>query len=380
MSKILKYIYTAFVILTLQFNLSFAQDGDFKKFPKGTEPQVIGQKIADRYLSFPFRNFGGIENTKTGEVTYPEVCTWFGALKFAKESKNKELLEKLQKRYYPLLNEQKRLTPKPDHVDHTVFGSIPLEIYRQTGNEVFYHIGMNYAEEQWILPSDTKHEAEYKKLLKQGLSWQTRYWIDDMFMISTIQSQAYLASKDRKYIDRAAFEMTFYLDSIQRPNGLFFHAGNAPFFWARGNGWMAAGMTELLKNLPEDNQYRERILTQYRKMMETLKSYQRADGMWGQLVDDPSSWGETSGTGMFTYAMITGVKRGWLDKATYAPIAKKAWIALTSYINENNDVKDVCEGTNVGTTKEYYLNRKRITGDMHGQAPVLWCATAFLEK
>ncbi|GHU89568.1 hypothetical protein FACS1894174_03230 [Bacteroidia bacterium] len=380
MAKILKYFCTLFVILILQFQYSLAQDGNFKKFPKEADPKTIGQKIAVRYLSFPFRNFGGIENIKTGEVTYPEVCTWLGALRFAKVSKDKNLLQQLERRYYPLLNEQKKLTPKPDHVDHSVFGSIPLELYMQTGNDVFFHIGMNYADEQWIMPSNTKHEAEYKKLLDLGLSWQTRYWIDDMFMISTIQSQAYLASKDREYIDRAAFEMTHYLDSIQRPNGLFYHAGNAPFFWARGNGWMAAGMTDLLKNLPEDNQYRERILIQYRKMMETLKAYQRADGMWGQLVDDPSSWAETSGTGMFAYAMITGVKRGWLDKETYAPIAKKAWIALVSYINENNDIKDVCEGTNVGTTKEYYLNRKRITGDMHGQAPLIWCATAFLEK
>ena len=53
-------------------------------------------------------------------------------------------------------------------------------------------------------------------------------WIDDMFMITTIQSQAYLATGDRKYIDRAAAEMAMYLEKIQRPNGLFYHAPTAP--------------------------------------------------------------------------------------------------------------------------------------------------------
>ena len=78
-----------------------------------------------------------------------------------------------------------------------------------------------------------------------GYTWQTRMWIDDMYMISLLQAQAYRAINNRKYIDRAAKEMVLYLDSLQKPNGLFYHAPDAPFFWGRGNGLMAAGMTEL---------------------------------------------------------------------------------------------------------------------------------------
>jgi rhamnogalacturonyl hydrolase YesR len=82
---------------------------------------------------------------------------------------------------------------------------------------------------------------------------------------------------------------------------------------------------------------------------------------------------------MFAYAMITGVKKGWLDKKKYGPVARKAWLALVSYINENADLQEVCEGTNKKNSRDYYLERKRITGDLHGQAPVLWCAYALLE-
>lgn len=49
-------------------------------------------------------------------------------------------------------------------------------------------------------------------------------------------------------------------------------------------------------------------------MMASLLSYQMKTGMWRQLIDDAEAWPETSGTGMFTFAMITGVKNGWLDK------------------------------------------------------------------
>ena len=47
----------------------------------------------------------------------------------------------------------------------------------------------------------------------------------------------------------------------------------------------------------------------YLKMMKTLKETQNEKGMWRQLVDDPELWEETSGSAMFTYAMIVGVKK-----------------------------------------------------------------------
>ena len=81
---------------------------------------------------------------------------------------------------------------------------------------------------------------------------------------------------------------------------------------------------------------------------------------------------------MFTFAMISGVKNGWLDAATYGPAARKAWIAVAGYIDQNNDITSVCEGTGKLNSLDYYLARKRRTGDFHGQAPVLWAASALL--
>jgi rhamnogalacturonyl hydrolase YesR len=83
---------------------------------------------------------------------------------------------------------------------------------------------------------------------------------------------------------------------------------------------------------------------------------------------------------MFTYAFIVGVKKGWLDEKTYGTAARKAWIKLQDYINENGDLTEICEGTNKKNDHQYYLDRKRITGDLHGQGPLLWCVNALLEK
>lgn len=143
---------------------------------------------------------------------------------------------------------------------------------------------------------------------------------------------------------------------------------------------MAVGMTELLSMLPDDNPNKPRIMESYRKMMDTLRMYQKEDGLWAQLLDDKTVWTETSGSAMFVYAMIKGVRKGWLDADVYAPLVRKAWIALVKYIDEKGDIAGVCEGTNRTNDRQFYLNRRTLPGNMHGQAPLLWCATAFLEK
>lgn len=348
----------------------------FKSWPEGASPAEIGKKIASRFISTPHTNFN--RPTPPKVITYPETCTWYGALTFAKVTGNKALTRQLADRFEPLLGSRDSLIPVPDHVDYTVFGSVPLELYMQTKEERYLKIGKMFADKQWGPPEGKRVTAESHRFYNKGLTWQTRLWIDDMFMITAVQSQAFRATGNPMYITKAAREMVFYLDSLQQPNGLFYHAPDVPYFWGRGDGWMAVGMSELLRSLPKNNPDRPRIMEGYKKMMATLLKYQAADGMWRQLIDDPDSWKETSCTGMFTCAFITGVKEGWLDKAIYAPAARKAWLSLIKYINSDGDITDVCEGTNKKDSRQYYLDRKRNTGDLHGQAPLLWCATAFL--
>ena len=83
---------------------------------------------------------------------------------------------------------------------------------------------------------------------------------------------------------------------------------------------------------------------------------------------------------MFTFAFIMWVKNGWLDADEYAPAARKAWLALVPYVNEKNQVKAVCVGTNKKNDLQYYYDRPRNTGDYHGHAPYLWCTVALLEE
>jgi unsaturated rhamnogalacturonyl hydrolase len=344
----------ALAAVTLQ-----AAPNDFKNWPPGTSPSEVGKRVAERFVSSG--------HLRPNTIIYPEVCAWYGALRFAGVTHDHDLTRRLIERFAPLLTPQESmLISQERHVDFSVFGAVPLQIFIETKEPKYLELGKTIADRQWETPTP------------DGLTSETRFWIDDMFMITAVQVQAYRATGESKYIDRAALEMSAYLTKLQQPNGLFYHAPDVPFFWGRGDGWVAVGLAELLSSLPAHHPKRPQILHSYRKMMATLLKLQGVDGMWRQLLDHPESWPETSSTGMFTFAMITGVKQGWLPEKPYAAAARKGWLGLVGYIDAQGDVTNVCEGTNKKNDLQYYLDRERKTGDLHGQAPILWSATALL--
>ncbi len=346
-------------------------------WPEGFTPQETGLRLAEKYLATPHKSSGDVSSEELpSQIVYSEACTWLGSLWFADVTDNADLLARLEERFTPLGGDKQHLLPPPNHVDNNVFGAVPFELFLQTGQKKYLDLGLYYADTQWTLPDDA--EPEEKAYAGRGYTWQTRIWIDDMFMITALQSQAFRATGDRTYIDRAAREMILYLDTIQLENGLFYHSPTAHFSWGRGNGWMAAGMTEILRAMPDDHPDRARIMEGYHKMMATLLEHQAEDGMWRQVIDDPEFWKESSSTAMFTYAMITGVKNGWLDEQVYGAAARKAWLSLVKYIDAEGNVTEVCEGTGTSSDRSHYMNRQRNTGDFHGQAPMLWCAAALL--
>ena len=343
----------------------------FKNWPAGTSPAEVGRRVAANFVARKLE----VEEGKRKYVIYPEVCAWYGSLTVAQLTNDQDLRKRLIEKFEPLLNEHAQWVSTEAHVDMRVFGTLPIEIYLQTKQQKYLDLGKPLADGQWNKPTP------------DGITAEARYWIDDMYMITAVQVQAFRATRDSKYLDRAALTMAAYLDKLQQPNGLFFHAADSPFYWGRGNGWVAAGMAELLRSLPKNHSKRARILQGYRTMMASLLKYQAADGLWRQLIDRPDVWAETSSTGMFTFAMVTGVKNGWLPAKTYGPAARKAWLGLIQHIDSEANMHDVCVGTNkanaeVGSNLEtqlkYYLDRPRRTGDLHGQAPVLWTASALL--
>lgn len=345
----------------------------FSDWPRGTDPADVGRRLANNFVA---RGFDFQVNSFHRWIIYPEVCGWYGALQVAQLTEDERLVEQLVGKFDPFLTPEgaRRLSPRA-HVDYRITGVVPLEIYRINGNRTYLELGRGFADRQW------------ENTTPDGITTEARYWADDLYMLPVLQVQAYRATQDPKYLDRVSMTMVAYLDKLQQPNGLFLHSPDSPFYWGRGNGWVAAGMAEVLSVLPPQHRHYARIMQSYRLMMAGLLEYQNPNGLWLQLIDQPDFWPETSGSAMFAFAMVEGVKRGWLDATSYGPAARKAWLGLVTYLDSAANIRETVVGTNKASNevgpdlkvqKQFYFDRPRRTGDLHGQSPMLWTAAALL--
>lgn len=326
-----------------------------------------GARVVENLLGRSYMLYGNKDNRKG--LHYAEACTAVGALRFAQTVGDQEMLKRLIARYEGFLNEKddKVLFSRTPHVDHSVMGIVPLQIYLVGGDKRYLDAGLSFADRQWDNP------------LPEGLTSQTRWWIDDMYMVGMLQIQAYRATQDITYANRAALQLVSYLRKLQQPNGLFYHGPKYPYHWGRGNGWVASSMAEVLSSLPSDNPYRHEIMASYKKMMAQLLACQSDNGMWRQLIDYPYAWTESSCTAMFAYAMSVGIHHGWLGRE-YQAAVDKATEALCAHVDRKGNVRDVCAGTGQEDDIEFYLNRPRLLGDFHGQAPMLWLISERLQQ
>ncbi|WP_217705647.1 glycoside hydrolase family 88/105 protein [Peristeroidobacter soli] len=352
---------------------TLAKKNYFSDWPEEADPARVGRRIANNFVA---RGFDFQLNPSHRWIIYPEVCAWYGALQVAQLTADRSLQQQLIGKFDQFRTPEgaDRLSPR-SHVDYRITGVVPLEIYLINGDASYLSLGRDFADKQW------------ESTTPDGITTEARYWSDDLYMLPVLQVQAYRATKDPKYLDRVALTMVAYLDQLQQPNGLFLHSPDSPFYWGRGNGWVAAGMAEVLSVLPPAHRHYARIMQGYRSMMAGLMKYQKTDGLWLQLIDQPDFWPETSGSAMFTFALVEGVKRGWLEAPTYGPAARKAWLGLVSYVDTSANVRETVVGTNkaskevgpdLDVQKKYYFDRPRKTGDLHGQSPMMWTAAALL--
>ncbi len=377
----------------LAFAAAFAAASAAVPPPAETAARVARQFLSADPLRYRPEGFGGAgEFAEKGygddfNVHYSVVSLWVNAIECARKSCDFALMDDLVRHFDSFYGERRQAQCTFRHVDYNVFGALPAEIFLQNGDRRAYDMAVDFAERQWERPGprdpqpwyDVRDFAERLAWWEKGYSAQTRLWIDDMYMITFLQTQAYRITGERKCLERAAKEMALYLGEIQLENGLFHHSPEGPFAWARGNGWMAAGMTLLLEHLPKNDPHHAAVKDGYLLMMKTLLAHRRANGLWGQIVDDAESWDETSGSAMFAYAFQSGVNHGLLPEEPYGAAAKRAYAALVARLDEHANIADVCEGTGPKNDRAWYLGRGRVNGDPHGQAPLLWLCNALLD-
>ena len=205
------------------------------------------------------------------------------------------------------------------------------------------------------------------------------WWADALYMVMPVMSKLYKHTGDEKYLDalykyfRYAKELMYdgpggiptssdgYTTSASLKNGayysdpdnyayLFYRDANYVYplnpnsgheteknFWARGDGWVFAGLAKVLADMPSTYEHYDEFYNTYMEMAPAIIACQQTDengyGFWTQsmLQDYPKGTNgndegyETSGTAFFTYGLFWGINNGLLDEETYLEPAIRAW-------------------------------------------------------
>jgi len=108
-------------------------------------------------------------------------------------------------------------------------------------------------------------------------------------------------------------------------------------FWARGNGWVFAGLANILVELNPNSKEYKYFLKIYKKMAKKLLEIQTPKGHWAMslLGQEFYPTPETSGSSFFIFGLTWGINNGILDKDTYLPAVTKGWNAMASYVTED---------------------------------------------
>jgi rhamnogalacturonyl hydrolase YesR len=202
---------------------------------------------------------------------------------------------------------------------------------------------------------------------------------DDLFMggIFLIRAAKHLKRPD--LLDDAAQQaIRFHQYLFDQKTGLYKHAyftrtqRQSTTCWGRGMGWVMMIEVELLRNMPQNHALRPQILSNFKEVCKNLLNYQSKDGRWHQVVNDPTSYLETSATAMFLRAYAEGITENWLNKNQFMPATLLAWQGLQTQIQADGQVQNIVRGTPILESDEAYSKHKTRLNDPRGLGAVLW--------
>jgi unsaturated rhamnogalacturonyl hydrolase len=166
-------------------------------------------------------------------------------------------------------------------------------------------------------------------------------WTDSLAMLAVFCAQWGAYVGDAELLDFGAAQPGAYAAKLQdSAEGLFRHAyllrldravPRAPAFWLRGNGWATLAMVDAAGELPGGHPGLGEIVALLGACARGLARWQREDGGWGTVINDPRSYDETSGAALCAYALAKAVRLRLLP-ASMQDVAHRARAHVTALL------------------------------------------------
>lgn len=295
-------------------------------------------------------------------------------------------------------------------VDKIQPGVLCLFLYEQTGQQKYLTAATNLKNYAYTNFRKTPDGGFWHKS-EQNVTSYTYYNVmmaDGMYMLHPFFAKYAHITNDLSLFDDLTFQLTFFANkAMYSPRNLPKHAwhydkskpwaspttGESTDVWSRATGWYMMALADVLQYLPKTHARYNEILEIFQRMSAGVAATQDATtGLWYQVMDKPTAsgnWLESSGSGMFVYALKKGVNYGWLSGATYNTVINKGWTGMKTMIanysaDNKPQIKQFCVATGVVNDAAAYIalakaNVPTPTGTQHphGYCAILMASSAM---
>ena len=317
-------------------SLAQAQDHFTGPFSGKAAPTEI-KTVCDAVTSWQIDNFA---KSKHGEMTWTNGALYLGMFEWAELTGYERVfgfLKDIGKR-----NKWALPMSRPFHADDICVGQTLIKLYQKYGNQAMLQ---NTLERAYYIAT---HPSDAPLSKKDKIGKDTRWsWCDALFMAPPVYAALYTLTGDKVYAEYLDAEFRACTDSLyDREAHLYYRdciriplreANGAKQFWGRGDGWVFAGLAQVLQNLPGDYPGRGYYEQLFKEMADALIACQDKNGHWHASLLDPASYPnpENSASGFFCYGLGWGLRNGLLKGKVYEKALKKGWSALVEGVHED---------------------------------------------
>ncbi|MBI9039902.1 glycoside hydrolase family 88 protein [Lutibacter sp.] len=303
---------------------------------KAEEVKQLMEKVANWQIEH-FSDSYNENNYDHHPLDWTNGALYVGMEKWAKMSENDTYynwLIEIGEKYSWKLN-----TRKYHADDHTV-GQLYLELYKK------------YNVEAMLKPTKDQFDFILLHPAKTSLHWNTPYhqdrwnWCDALFMSPPVWAKLYNLTGEEKYLNFLMAEFKATTNFLFDENENLYYRDESymgkldhgtKIFWSRGNGWVFAGLVNIMNELNPNSEEYQYFLEIYKKMADKLIKIQTPEGHWSMslLGQDFYPTPETSGSSFYIYGLAWGINNGILNKKMYGTSVKKGWNAMVSHVTED---------------------------------------------